>query len=468
MTRAESDLAFRVADQLKIDGPWDVYAEHLARYEIHFDGTHIETVRGPITIDGYGIRVLRMAEDQMGVGYQASADASSSGISTVLADAQATARHARFPARAVVLPGSAPRALADVEISDASLADRPREGVDAYVRELFARFEGRTGVQPSFGSVRATVGETTIANSSGLATSFHHTSVDLELAVKASGGPEGRPPGEYWVTRFQRRLDPRELVVDVDNWCQRANDVRRAEAPPAGQIPVVLPAYVLSEIVPPVVGFRMSGAAQLRQMAPEPGTMYGTELVSIDNDGRLPWGGESAPVDDEGTRTGRFPLLDHGKTGGLIYDALHAGAFDRTSTAGAQRLGEFGRRAGSRFMSRPAPGPATLALHAGTGGTDAEVIEAVREGIWVEQFGWAFPDPTSGAFGGEIRIGYRIRNGRLAEPIRGGTVGGLVLAAPGTPSLLNSVVALGSTATLSDSLRAPTIAVNGLTVAGAT
>ncbi|NNN18093.1 MAG: hypothetical protein HKL79_07020, partial [Thermoplasmata archaeon] len=409
MTRAESDLAFRVAEQLQIDGPWDVYAEHLARYEIHFDGTHIETVRGPVTIDGYGIRVLRKVEDQMGVGYQASDDASSSGISTVLADAESTARHARFPARAVVLPGSSPRALSDVEISDASLTARPREIVDDYVRELFARFEGRTGVQPSFGSVRATVGETTIANSFGLATSFRHTNVDFELAVKASGGPEGRPPGEYWVTRYQRRLDPRGLVADIDAWCQRAKDVRAARTPPAGQIPVVLPAYVLSEIVPPVVGFRMSGTARLRQMAPEPGTMYGTELVSIDNDGRLPWGGESAPVDDEGARTGRFALLDHGKTGELIYDSLHAGAFDRSSTAGAQRLGEFGRRAGSRFTSRPAPGPATLALHAGTGGTDAEVIEAVRDGIWVEQFGWAFPDPTSGAFGGEIRIGYRIR-----------------------------------------------------------
>ncbi|MFZ0700030.1 MAG: metallopeptidase TldD-related protein [Thermoplasmata archaeon] len=466
MTRAPSDLAFRVAEKLRIEAPWDVYAEHLEGYEVHFDGARIETVRGPITTDGYGIRVLRKVGEQMSVGYQASADASGPGIAAVLADAEAAARHARFPARTVELPASAPRSLSDVEISDPALTDRPRESVDAYVRETFARFEGRAGVQPSFGSVRATVGETTIANSAGLATSFAHTRVSFELAVKASGGPEGRPPGEYWVTRDQRRLDPRELAADIDSWCQRAIDVRRAEAPPAGQLPVVLPAYVLSEIVPPVLGFRLSGAARLRQMTPEPGTVFGTELVSIDNDGRLPWGGESAPVDDEGTRTGRFALLDHGKTGELIYDALHAGAFDRTSTAGAQRVGDFGRHARSRFTSRRSPGPATLAMHPGPGGTDLEVIETVRDGIWVEQFGWAFPDPMSGAFGGEIRIGYRIRNGRLAEPIRGGTVGGLVVAGPGTASLLNSVLTIGSNAMLSDSISAPTIAVSGLTVAG--
>lgn len=468
MTREGSDLAFRVAEQLRIDPPWDVYAEHLARYEIHFDGTRIETVRGPIIIDGYGIRTLRSTGEAMGVGYQASDDASNSGISAVLADAEATARHARFPARAIDLPGRAPRASTEVEISDRTLAARPRQTVEEYVQEIFRCFEGRVGVQPSFGSVRATVGETTIANSSGLAASFRQTGVEFELAVKAFGGAEGRPPGEYWVTHFQRRMDPRELAADVERWCERAKDVRRAEAPPAGEMPVLLPSYVLAEIVPPVLGFRLSGVARLRQMSPEAGTVLGSELVSIDNDGRFPWGGGSAPVDDEGSSTGRFPLLDRGKTGELIYDALHAGAFDRTSSAGAQRFGDFGGRSASKFTSRPAPGAATLVLHPGAGGTDKELIETVGDGIWVEQFGWAFPDPTSGAFGGEIRLGYRICNGRIAEPIRGGTVGGLVVAPAGTASLLNSVLAVGSKPALSDSLFAPTIAVGGLTVAGIT
>lgn len=264
MTRAPSDLAFRVAAQLKVEAPWEVYAEHLERYEVHFDGTHIETVRGPVTTDGYGIRVLRRAGEQMGVGYQASTDPSGPGIAAVLADAEATARHSRFPARAVELPGNAPRASAEVEISDPALSVDPRGSVAAYVDEIFTQFEGRPGVRPSFGSVCATVGETTIANSSGLAASFRHTEMDFELAVKAEGGAEGRPPGEYWVTRSQRRLDPRGLGTEIGTWCERARDVRRAVAPPTGRVAVVLPSYVLSEIVPAVVGFRLSGTARLR------------------------------------------------------------------------------------------------------------------------------------------------------------------------------------------------------------
>ncbi len=73
----------------------------------------------------------------------------------------------------------------------------------------------------------------------------------------------------------------------------------------------------------------------------------------------------------------------------------------------------------------------------------------------------------SASFGGEIRIGYRIRSGKIAEPVRGGTVGGVVFAPPGTRSLLANVEALGSRVELSDALAAPPVLVRPLTVAGA-
>ncbi len=95
-----------------------------------------------------------------------------------------------------------------------------------------------------------------------------------------------------------------------------------------------------------------------------------------------------------------------------------------------------------------------------------ELLETAKVGIWVQQLGWASPDPISGAFGGEIRIGYRIRGGKLAEPIRGGIVGGLVLGAAGAPSLLNGIEAVGKTLELSESVAAPSILVRPLSVAG--
>ena len=58
------------------------------------------------------------------------------------------------------------------------------------------------------------------------------------------------------------------------------------------------------------------------------------------------------------------------------------------------------------------------------------------------------------------------RNGKIAEPVRGGTLGGVVFATPGSSSLLANVVALGSKAELIDDVSAPAVLVKPLTVAG--
>ena len=118
-------------------------------------------------------------------------------------------------------------------------------------------------------------------------------------------------------------------------------------------------------------------------------------------------------------------------------------------------------------LPRARNGPTTIVLEPGEGGSDNEIVKADGDGIWVQRLGWASPDPLSGAFGGEVRIGYRIRHGKIAEPIRGGTVGGVVLGTAGTPTLLTSIAALGSTATLTENFSGPTILVKPLTVAGA-
>jgi predicted Zn-dependent protease len=119
-----------------------------------------------------------------------------------------------------------------------------------------------------------------------------------------------------------------------------------------------------------------------------------------------------------------------------------------------------------KFTRRPTPDASTLVIAAGDGGTDPEIIEQVDDGIWVQQIGWAQPDELSGRFGGEIRIGYRIRHGKLAEPVRGGTVGGAVVAREGAPSLLHDLSVIGSKPKLMGSLSSPTLLIRSLSVSG--
>ena len=162
----------------------------------------------------------------------------------------------------------------------------------------------------------------------------------------------------------------------------------------------------------------------------------------------------------------RRTLLDHGRVSELLYDTLHGGAFETGSTGNAFRgmISDF--RYWFRFLQPPSLAPSTLALEARGGGDDAELLETARDGVWIQQIGWSSPDPLTSAFGGEIRVAYRIRNGRIAEPVRGGTVGGLTFAPIETPSLLGSLRTLGSTPALVGHLLAPPMVVDGLTVSG--
>jgi|GEM_PF-351174 len=466
---APSDLAVRVADRLGgLAGPWDVFAERSRRFEIHLNGLTVELTRGPIVLEGYGLRLLRAIDGQTGIGYQASTDPSDEGVRAAVEDAEKFARFNQFPAQHPELPSGRPPVGTGVTIVDPALWSNPSGSLEGFAAALLAAFEGRNGVVPSFSSVKATLVETSIANSAGLAHAYPHTVVETEVAVKAFGGPEGRPPGEYWFTNIGRRLDSRPLPALAADWSRFAEDARHAGSTPNGEVPVVLPPEVLAGIVPNVLRFQFGAAARLRGLGVESASSVGIEGLDIVDDGLLDWGIGSSPVDDEGTPQRRRGLISNGKVSELLFDVLHADALGAKSTGSGARTSGIDPSASvsRKFTRRPMPDASTIVIPAGDGGTDAEVIEQVDDGIWVQQIGWAEPDGLSGRFGGEIRIGYRIRHGKLAEPVRGGTVGGVVVAREGAPSLLRDLLAVGSRPELIGSLSSPTLLIRSLPVSG--
>jgi predicted Zn-dependent protease len=465
-TSLGAETAHWVAERIRAPEPWEVYAERSRRYELHFNGKAVELVHGPVTLHGYGIRVLRSRDGKTGTGFQSSTDLSEDGIRAALGDAEGISRYSEFPAKKVELPTKGPPHGGGPKIVDPALWARPLETVEEYFSALIASFERHPNVVPSFGSVRVTLTETSIANSAGLRTSYPQTTVELEVGVKAFGGPEGAPPGEFWVTDTSRRLDLAGLTGAVERWCRYAQDVRRAVAPPSGELAVVLPASVLAGILPQTLGFKLSGVARLRKLAPTLGQAIGSKKVTIRDDGCYDWATAAAPCDDEGTPQRARTLVASGAVEQIVYDSLYGAAFDTRSTASAIRSVIGGAANWMRFTSAPGPGASTLVVGPGEGGTEAEVIEAARDGIWVQQLGWASPYALTSAFGGEIRIGYRIRNGKLAEPVRGGIVGGLVMAPPGSPSMLSNVETVGRTVELAEGVASPAMLVRPLTVAG--
>ncbi|HEV2316626.1 MAG TPA: TldD/PmbA family protein [Thermoplasmata archaeon] len=463
---ATPTTADRAADVIRgKDLPaWEVFGQRLVHHEIHLNGRRIELLRGPIELEGFSVRVFDPRDGAMGVGFASSNDPSPEGVRRAFDSARRTAPHSTFPARSVELPGSN-GAASSLQTVDPTIRDAPAASIQEFVRHLLDQFPQRSDVQPSFGSVRVTYGERSVANSSGLHRSGVSSYVEFEWAVKASGGPEGRPPGEYWVNSDARRLDGGDLGIQVERWAELARDVRIAKAPPSGSLDVVFPPEALHDIIPPILGFRLSGSARLRKMAPEVGSPIAAPLVSISDEPHAPWGVGSMEFDDEGLSTRARPVIQGGSVSSIFYDLLHAASFGEPPTGSGHRsIGYLSTW--FRFPSSVMPGPSNLTVAAGKDGSDEELIGSVRDGLWLQQLGYAFPDPVSGAYGGEIRIGYRIRNGKLAEPVRGGTIGGLLMGPQGAGSLLRDVRAVGTVSRQVGHLTTPPLLVGATPVAG--
>ena len=266
--------------------------------------------------------------------------------------------------------------------------------------------------------------EVTFTNSAGAEGRFQRTLAEFEFAVRSNGGAEGRPPGEYWVNERAARLDHRTIAARVLDWCRKARDARNAAATPSGATQVLLPAEVLSDILPTTLGFRLGGQAALRGMMPPKGSTLGDGGINLWDDGLFPFGLASAPWDDEGVAHHPRHLIHDGKFEEPLYDLLYGRALGaQSSGAGHRDIATLGPW--FHFMNRPNPSPSTMVLEPGHGGTDEEMAESVGDGLWLDQLGYAFPDAISSTFGGEIRLGYLVKGGKIAgQPGRDGGRGG--------------------------------------------
>lgn len=460
-------VAAEAADALRgeLRGDWELFGEDLVHHEIHLIGQRVEMLRGPIGLRGVGLRLFEgRRPGELGVGQAMTNDLRPVALAKAVRSARAGSKLSAFPATGVTLPGRSPSGATE-GLVDPRIRDQPLEALEEQVQALLGPFGAHDGVQPSFGSFRVTYGTVSVRNSAGAEAAYPFTRVDAEVALKSSGGPEGRPPGEYWWNAAGRRLDLAGLGWDAPRFRRLAEDVRRAEATPAGEMSVIFPAAVLGDILPPILGFQCSGGAERRKMGLELGRSVGPGHLEILDDPTLPWAVGSSPFDDEGTPSTRRAVIRGGQVASHFMDALNGAALGKPMTGHARRTAQFGEN-WYRWGEAVSAGVSNLSVPPGPGGSDADLIEAAGDGIWLEQLGYAFPDAISGAFGGEVRIGYRIRGGKLAEPIRGGTIGGTLAAAPGEPSLLSGVRTIGSRVELAGRLATPAWLVDRTSVAG--
>ncbi len=184
-----------------------------------------------------------------------------------------------------------------------------------------------------------------------------------------------------------------------------------AEPAPAGTFTVVLSSRAGGTMIHEACGHGLEAdfiEKGLSVYAGKLGTKVAAETVTVVDDGTLPGRRGSSAMDDEGTLSRRAVLIERG----ILKGYLH-------SLRTAWRLGQEPTGHGRRESFRHLPIPRMRNTMILPGDDDPEqIVASVEDGILVAEMGGGEVDIVSGNFVFHCTEAYRIRRGRVAEPLR--------------------------------------------------
>jgi TldD protein len=242
----------------------------------------------------------------------------------------------------------------------------------------------------------------------------------------------------------------------------------RAEDAPAGVMEVALgpgwPGILLHE----AVGHGLEGDFNRKRVsafAGLTGERVASPGVTVVDDGTIPDRRGSLSFDDEGTPTSRTVLIEDGVLVGYMQDRQNARLMGAAPTGNGRR---------ESFAHIPMP-RMTNTVMLGGDADPAEVVAAVKDGIYAVGFGGGQVDITNGKFVFSCTEAYRVRNGRVGAPVKGATLIG------DGPTALTKVRAVGNDMAMDPGIGTcgkngqgvpvgvgqPTLLIDGLTVGGA-
>ena len=265
-----------------------------------------------------------------------------------------------------------------------------------------------------------------------------------------------------------------DSLFDEAQW-NRAIDIALAQAltnldsvaAPAGEMQVVLgpgwPGVLLHE----AVGHGLEGDFNRKGTSAFSGRIgerVAAPGVTVIDDGAIQGRRGSLTIDDEGTPTRKTVLIEDGILKGYLQDRLNARLMGMEPTGNGRR---------ESFAHAPMPRMTNTFM---LGGTDdpAELVERVKDGTYAKSFGGGQVDITSGKFVFSCTEAYRIRGGKIAEPVKGATLIG------DGPTVLTRVKGIGDDLKLDEGVGVcgkagqsvpagvgqPTVLIDGLTVGG--
>ena len=288
-----------------------------------------------------------------------------------------------------------------------------------------------------------------LLNSNGGGSDYRKSVVSLGASINLTRGEDLLDVWHYALS-CRADADPQAVAQRI---IQRVEAARSTAEVSTKHMPVLFTPQGLGSTLMLPLRQAFSGKTVLEGASPlsdKLGERVFDEKLSVYDDGTLAHAVGSAPTDDEGIPLRRTPLIEDGYVRTFIYDLQTAGL------AGAEPTGN-GERSPA---SLPVPGYHNVVVTPGDGGSLEEMIGGIDEGIVVEYtLGASMGNLFSGDFSGNVHLGYKIENGKLAGRVKDTMVAGNSYAA------LKNIAAIGSEPEwVGGSFNAPPILVADLSV----
>ncbi|HEX2096837.1 MAG TPA: TldD/PmbA family protein [Solirubrobacterales bacterium] len=444
------EAAERAVQSARASGGSDAeaYASEATRREVRAHGGKVESL-GAATQRGLGVRVWIEGR----VGYAYGTDLSGPGVEEIAARATSMARVADPDEFAVPPAAGEPpevEGLNDPGIADWT-TDRVAEVALSVERAALAHDERVGGVEQAVYVDSAE--RVAIASSTGAGGEFEASSC-YAYAQALARGDGGRETGlGFGMGRGPRGLDAAAIGREA---AERATAMIGSDKPASRACPVVLDATVAASFVG-LLGSALGADAVQRGRSPLAsllGERVAADAFVLHDDGLVPDGFASAPVDGEGVPRRRTPLVESGILRTFLFDTYTARRGGATSTGNAGRSGY-----------RTAPGVAASNLIVSPGATSFRgLLAEAADGVYVTDVAGlhAGVNPVTGVFSVGAS-GRAIRGGELAEPLREFTI------ASDLVSMLRSVRAAGAEprwVPFGGSVSTPPLLIGEMTVAG--
>jgi len=364
----------------------------------------------------------------------------------------------------IVLNETKPVSIHDIQIMPASISKKEKldlvkvgyysaKGYDPIISQASVRYLDVTQ-------------NIAIANTEGLYVEDDRT--HTRVLVNAIAEKDGQmqtgsvAPGAHMGFEFAKSLDIKAIGEEA---ARMAKVMASADYCKAGVIPVVIDNAFGGVIFHEACGHGLEATSIAKGTSvftSKLGEKIAPDIVTAIDDGTIPnaWG--SANIDDEGGKTRKNILIENGVLKSYLIDKFNGRKMKMESTGS-------GRRQSYRF----APTSRMTNTYIANGqSTQAQIIENTENGLYAKELGGGSVNPGTGEFNFSVREGYMIRNGKIAEPVRGATLIGKGLDVLKKIDMVGNNMDMGqgmcgsSSGSIPANVGQPTIRISSITVGG--